>query len=71
MTRYYAWRNQIARSKLTKAQTKIQALKEENDQANIGILAQASLQALKTHEAHFHQIWDNFDKFWFFANFER
>ena len=44
MTKHYAWRNQIARAKLKKAQTKIQALKEEKGQANLGILAQASLE---------------------------
>ena len=44
MTKHYARRNQVARAKLKKAQTKIQALKEAKGQANLGILAQASLQ---------------------------
>ena len=44
MTKHYAWRNQIARAKLKKAQTNIQALKEEKIQANLGILAQDSVQ---------------------------
>ena len=43
MTKHYAQRNQVARVKLKKAQTKIQALEEAKGQANLGILAQASL----------------------------
>ena len=39
MTKHYAQRNQFARAKLKKAQNKIQALKEEKSQANLGILA--------------------------------
>ena len=44
MTKHYARRNQVARAKLKKAQTKIEAIKEEKWQVNLGILAQASLQ---------------------------
>ena len=43
MTKHYAQRNQFAREKLIKAQIEIQTLKEEKDQASLGILAQASL----------------------------
>ena len=48
MTKHYAQRNQVARAKLKKAHAKIQALKEEKDQENLGILTEASLQASQT-----------------------
>ena len=48
MAKHYALRNQIARAKLKRALAKIQALKEAKDQENLGILANASLQASQT-----------------------
>ena len=44
MTKHYTQRKKFAREKLKKAQNEIQALKDENILANLGILAQDSLQ---------------------------
>ena len=43
MAKHYGLKNQIARAKLKGALAEIQALKEEKDQENLGILAKASL----------------------------
>ena len=43
MAKHYAQREQFARQELKKAKIQIKTLKEENDQASLGILAQASL----------------------------
>ena len=48
MAKHYALRNQIARAKLKRALTKIQALKEEKGQENLDILSDASLQPSQT-----------------------
>ena len=44
MTKHYAMKNKLACVKLKEALIEIQALKEGEDQARLGILAQASLQ---------------------------
>ena len=44
MTKHYVQRNQFAREKLKKVQMEIEALERENSQANLSVLAQASLQ---------------------------
>ena len=48
MTKHYASQNQIARAKLKGALVEIKSLKEAKDQANLGILAEASLHAFQT-----------------------
>ena len=48
MAKHYALRKKFARAKLKGALAKIKTLKEEKYQENLGILAEASLQASQT-----------------------